>query len=276
MFETDTLIVHGELVRFQISGKGNPLVLLHGFTENLELFRSTVDAFHSRAKIFLVDLPGHGGSGLPKKLNSIEDIADWLHDFLNQMGIQQFALVGHSLGGYIALAYSKKYPQTLKGICLAHSSPLPDSIEKKELRQKSIEFIMRNGSENFIRTLIPGLFSPESIQSIPEIVESSLKRALLTRKETLMRMIQIMKDRSDSTNWMAKTDIPIAGILGKMDGLIHYETVFPLMGIAPNVQVCGIEKVGHMGMLEDPIKFNAALSAFMNWVYDGNENEIPI
>lgn len=250
-------------VNFSLDLPGIPLVLLHGFTENNKLWDKLIPYLGDVFSVIRPDLPGHGKSNFPDSIQNMEDLADWLVGFLKSLEVKKCYLAGHSLGGYIALAAGRKYPEMFEGVCLIHSTPLPDNEEKKENRKRAIEFIRANGGEGFIRTLIPGLFTESSKSNNPTIVSQSLDRSLRTPDETLLRLLEIMMNRNSSLAWVESGQIPVSVILGAQDLLIPFEFTANLMYHFPDSHVEVLHNSAHMGMLEEPQLVAKALSLFL-------------
>jgi pimeloyl-ACP methyl ester carboxylesterase len=159
------------------AGAGVPLVFLHGFCESKDLWTDFVKPITPSYSVICIDLPNFGESdALPD--TTIEKMADAVVNTLNHLKIEKCILVGHSLGGYVGLAVAEFYPERLLGFCMFHSSAFEDNPERKEGRQKAIASIQQNGTEAFVRALIPTLFSPaqrekESVKlSINKLIEN--------------------------------------------------------------------------------------------------------
>lgn len=250
-------------VSFGIELPDYPLVLLHGFTENLHMWDALIPHLSEMSSVIRLDLPGHGKSAFPEHITNIKHLAEWLKSFLAKLNITKCFLAGHSLGGYIALATAKYYPEILEGICLIHSTPAADTPEKKENREKSIQFIQQNGGSGFIKTLIPSLFSRAFSEKYPEIVHASLNRALATSDATLTRYLEIMMNRPSSEAWLSESPVPVTAILGANDPLIACDITAALVDNAPVSHIHILHQSAHMGMLEEPATLGQSLCMFM-------------
>lgn len=260
---TRDIISSERAVNYSLDLPGIPLVLLHGFTENHTLWDKLIPHLGDVFSVIRPDLPGHGKSDFPDSIQNMDDLADWLFDFLQSLQINKCYLAGHSLGGYIALATARKYPELFEGVCLIHSTPLPDNEEKKENRKKAIEFVRANGGEGFIRTLIPGLFTEATKSTNPTVVSQSLDRSLRTPDETILRFLEIMMNRNSSLAWVESGQVPVSVILGAQDLLIPFEFTANLMYHFPDSHVEVLHHSAHMGMLEEPQLVAKALSLYL-------------
>ncbi len=143
---------------FTSSGKGSVVVLLHGFLENSSMWNATVGQLSKKYRVICIDLLGHGQTENHGYVHTMEDQATMVKAVLDSLRLRKYVLVGHSMGGYIALAFSKLFPKNVKGLCLMHSTALPDSNEKIINRNRGIKAVKQN-HKTFVRIAIPMLFS---------------------------------------------------------------------------------------------------------------------
>ena len=165
---------------YRIAGTGKPVVLLRGFGEDGDIWANQVEFLKDHYQLIVPDLPGSGKSELIPDM-SIEGMAECIKELLNievfkasPTGGGLVGAIGHSMGGYIALAFAEKHSALLNSFGLVHSSAYADAEEKKEARRKSIEFIKANGAYEFLKTAIPGLFyQPENNKACDNLVKAS-------------------------------------------------------------------------------------------------------
>jgi pimeloyl-ACP methyl ester carboxylesterase len=176
-------IIHKSLTVFYRTeyGEGQtlpdiPLVLLHGFAEDGWIWDQQVEYLKKNHRLIIPDLPGSGRSSLLPAETSVEELADFINAILDAEKTEKCVLVGHSMGGYITLAFAEKYPLRLKAFGLFHSTAYSDSEEKKKARRKSIELIRNYGVPAFIRQSTPNLFSENFRRLHPEIIEGLINR----------------------------------------------------------------------------------------------------
>ena len=131
-------------ISFSDIGKGTAVVLLHGFLENTSMWKDVIPQLSKRNRIIAIDLLGHGKSDCLGYVHSMELFAESVAAVLKHLRIRKCVVVGHSLGGYVALAFAEKYPQKIKGICLMNATSIEDDAERKTLRLRANKMIQKN------------------------------------------------------------------------------------------------------------------------------------
>jgi pimeloyl-ACP methyl ester carboxylesterase len=241
-----------------------PLVLIHGFAEDGAIWNR--QANHLKKNYFLVipDLPGSGRSSPLPAATSMEGLADAIAAVLDAEKIEQCALVGHSMGGYIALAFVEKYPGRCKAFGLFHSTAYPDSEEKKNTRRKSIAFIRKHGAAEFIRQSTPNLFAESSRKQHPEWVSEITERYAGFDPDTLVHYYEAMIDRPDRAGVLKGSGLPTLFIIGSQDNTISLETSLQQSHIPALSDIHILDQAGHMGMLESTERCNQILDEFLS------------
>lgn len=242
------------------------IVLLHGFGEDHRIFEQQVIQLSAGYKVFTPDLPGSGKRYehvWQPGTETIEWLADWVREQLKREGIEKCTLFGHSMGGYITMAFAEKYPEMLEGFGLIHSSAFPDNAAKKEMRAKAIDFMKEKGGFTFLKTAIPGLFGPDFSKQHPESINKLVELAKSFRFESLAAYYRAMMARPDRTHVLKSTSLPVLMVAGTDDNAIP---LADLLVQAPMPAICHfhiLENTGHMGMLESPGKLFPILLNFM-------------
>jgi pimeloyl-ACP methyl ester carboxylesterase len=249
-----------EEIYFRKSGKGKPIILIHGFCETHEVWDGLVEKLSQSFEVYSVDLPGFGGSTLPATPFTLDDISEKILRWVDNLEVNLPFLIGHSLGGYVGLAMARKAQQKISGLCLFHSTPHPDTDERKANRNRVIEFVKKNGVDPFVDTFVPGLFVNKNHPGMPGVFTMARR----TSKETLLAYTAAMRDRASSVEFLQKFEKPVLVIAGENDSLISKESVleFGCLVRKGNVQI--LENTGHMGMLEQTAKSSAILSEFID------------
>lgn len=256
---------------FNSQGQGETLVLVHGLCEDSRVWDTIFAALQAKHRVVSVDMAGFGKSPLDgsKELESIDDIADRLAFTLQQNGIQKCCLVGHSMGGYVTLAFAQKYPDMLTGWGLFHSTAYADTDEKKENRLKQAEFVGENGTEPFVKVLIPSLFAAS--QNHTAQIENSLARAKECTPFGIMNALLAMRQRPERLDVLKTSKVPVLIIAGAEDGVIPVDKLSYQASLPQRCQFELFEKSGHMGMVEEPQKSINVLNNFMAFCNAANQ-----
>jgi pimeloyl-ACP methyl ester carboxylesterase len=250
------------------TGAGPAVILLHGFGEDHYIFNSTVAMLEKTYTVYAPDLLGTGMSPIntfPSNF-SIEYLADSIAALLQHEKIENCTLLGHSMGGYITVAFAKKYPQYLKGFGLLHSTALPDTPIKIENRLRGITFIQKFGAASFLETTAPNLFGSFTQKNHPQIITDFIQSIPAFSNEALTHYYQAMMARPDVTSFLETTSLPVLYILGDQDMPVALEDTLPQTKMPKRAYLYVLENCGHMGMLEQPINFNKAVLDFLDKV----------
>ena len=258
-----TIGTNGKTLFYRDTGSGEPVVLLHGFAEDGAIW--TEVARHLTCRLLIPDLPGSGRSTLTPAL-STEAMAMAIKELLDREGIERCILIGHSMGGYIALAFAELYPERLRAFGLFHSTAYADNDEKKTARQKSITFIREHGAQPFIRQSIPNLFANETRADRPGLVEDTIDRYQNASPDALTACLQAMLHRPDRVPVLERSRIPVLFIIGAKDQIVLPEQSLAQVSVPALAYLHILPKAGHMGMLEEPAAGAAIIQSFINFV----------
>lgn len=241
-------------------GKGSALVLLHGFLENQFMWNDIIPELSKKNRIITIDLLGHGQTECLGYIHTMEDQADMVHAVLQELRIRKAAFVGHSMGGYIALAYAELYPDTVKGFVLLNSTSRADSDERKLNRDRAINAVKHNYT-NFVSLAISNLFSEENRTKLVEKIESVKTQALETPLQGIIASLEGMKIRKDREVILHFAPYPIVLILGKKDGVLPYNEAVEQVENT-EVKLVTLES-GHMSHMENPKELLKAILEFL-------------
>ena len=234
------------MLHYSISGDGFPVVFIHGFLESNAMWEKILPKL-SGIKSIAIELSGHGKSPAPKADLSIEQLADEVIHVLAQENIQTCMIVGHSLGGYVALEIGKKWcKQRCKHIVLLNSHPFEDSAIKKEERTQVARIVTKNKSL-FIRQAIPNLFiAPEEHQTaVKHLTDEALKMS----EESIALTTLAMRDRSSREDVLMDYASHLTVIQGKHDTLIPFEKMKEITKQFKN-NFHLLDEAGHMAHIE--------------------------
>ncbi|MGZ9734567.1 alpha/beta fold hydrolase [Flavobacterium sp. GNP002] len=209
-------------ISYSDSGKGSAIVLLHGFLENKGMWDFYIPEFAKKNRVITIDLLGHGETECLSYLQTMEDNADAVHAVLSELRIRKAIFVGHSMGGYVALAFAELYPDTIKGLVLLNSTARADSEERKTNRDRAIKAV-KQSFMNFVSLSIANLFSESNRERLSSEIENVKKEALKTPLQGIVASLEGMKIRQDREVLLHLTPYPKLLILGEKDPVLNYE-----------------------------------------------------
>ncbi|MBI5373110.1 MAG: alpha/beta hydrolase [Sphingobacteriales bacterium] len=257
-----TIVIEGQRIRYRVTGSGQPVMLVHGFGEEAGVWDEIADHLKNTYRLVIPDLPGSGHSEQIPDM-SIEGMAEVLHTILHEEKLSTCVLIGHSMGGYITLAFAEKYPNHLSGFALFHSTAYADSEEKKAARRKGIEFIKEHGAFPFLKASIPNLFSPLTREKNAALVEKHIAGLTHFTPGALVAYYNAMISRPDRSDLLKQCGIPVLFIIGKHDTAAPPADSFRQSGLPEISYIHQLEKSGHMGMLEEPEQCTRILEGFL-------------
>jgi pimeloyl-ACP methyl ester carboxylesterase len=252
---------------YRDTGNGFPVMLVHGFPIDGSLWRYQAEKLASYFRLLIPDLPGSGQSPLTGSLR-IEDMAEFLQAILEQEDIEQCILIGHSMGGYAALAYAEKYPEKLKGLGLIHSTAFADTEEKKQGRLRSVDLMQHYGAGVFLRQMMPGLFAEKFRKNNREELLELIKSKENASVEALTIYYRAMMERPDRTEVLKQTRAPVLFVIGKEDTAASAKDVLQQVSLPAVSEVHLFENVAHMGMLEIPDMTTHVIKQFVSFSVD--------
>ena len=250
-------------IAYSETGKGTTVVLLHGFLENSTMWNSHIEILAKRNRVLCIDLLGHGQTDCLGYVHSMEDQADMVHHVLLELKIRKSILVGHSMGGYVALAFAELYPEMMKGLVLMNSTSRADSEERKTNRDRAILAVKQNYT-SFIRMSIANLFSENNRERLSDKIELVRNEALKTPLQGIVAALEGMKVRKDREVILHFATYPILLILGKQDPVLNYEENIS------QIENTKVELVtyndGHMSYIENREQLAKVLLGFLKKV----------
>jgi pimeloyl-ACP methyl ester carboxylesterase len=210
-------------ISYSDTGKGNAVVLLHGFLENKTMWQDLIPELSKKHRIITIDLLGHGETECLGYVHSMEDNAEIVQAVLSKLRIRKAVFVGHSMGGYVALAFAELYPENVRGLVLQNSTSKADSEERKTNRNRAIKAVKKDYT-TFIRLSIANLFSPDNRERLIDEIEKVKIEALKTPLQGVVASLEGMKIRKDREVLLHLTPYPKMLILGEKDPVLIYET----------------------------------------------------
>lgn len=266
MAESKSFYYQQKKIYCRISGTGPCVVLLHGFGETGSVWDQQLPFLAKHYSVLVPDLPGSGASDAIDDM-SMEGLAACMAALVQDHTPEKHCLIGHSMGGYIALAYAEKFEDRLSGLGLFHSTAYADTPAKVENRKKAIEFVNEKGAAPFLQVAIPGLFANSTVQKRPELIEKQIKGSHNFSASSIVSYYSAMLIRPDRCAVLKSFDKPILFVLGNFDSLVLPEDLLAQARLAKKGYIHRLECSGHMGMLEEPEKTNQILTSYLVRVF---------
>lgn len=231
---------------------GRCVVLLHGYLESMLVWEAFVPYLYQEVRVVTLDLPGHGISVVQGETHTMEFLADTVADALKALGIPRCTLVGHSMGGYVALAFCERHPEMLDGVVLLSSTPNADTPEKAENRRREIALVRAGKKELLARVAPAAGFAAENRTRMRDEIEDLAEQVFITEEDGIVALLNGMIARRDRNEMLRTSQVPQLFILGRQDDYIPVEAAEAMVAAHPQARVVWLEHSGHMGFLEEP------------------------
>ncbi len=255
------------IINYQDEGQGNEtLVLLHGFMHNLDVWASYVFKYMKDIRVIAIDLLGHGETSDLSESHSMEMQADMVKSVLDHVGVKNCVIAGHSMGGYVALAFAERYPEAVKGLSLLNSHALKDTEEGREGRQKNCE-IIQNNRASFIVSFIPELFFAGNRGKLYSEIKEIQDMAMGMKAESIIAAQKGMMDKPSRLDILVNAPYPILFLAGKQDPRIVMEKVFAQAMMPKHSELMMLDDVGHMIHVEAKSVVQQRLLSFTKMCY---------
>ncbi|MCF8303695.1 MAG: alpha/beta hydrolase [Bacteroidales bacterium] len=261
-----TIEFNNRSIHFNVEGEGNPIVLLHGFLESMEIWNTFTARLSGNYKVITIDLPGHGRTENIDETHTMELMADVVFKVLEALEVDQSIMVGHSMGGYAASAFAERYPEMLKGLVYFHSNAAGDTDEARKNRDRTIDIVSKD-HHGFINNFIPDLFAPENHEKFGDEIHSLKNRSSSTSKKGIIAALRGMKVRKDRVDLLGQLTQPVLFIAGKQDKRLPVEKLMHQASLPGHSEVLLLNHVGHMGYIEAQETTLSALYHFAERVF---------
>lgn len=249
-------------ISFTDQGKGRTVVLLHGFLGSAAIWQHLLGDLSKSYRVIAIDLPGHGQSACIGYAHSMERMARAVKAVMDQLRLKKYVLVGHSMGGYVALAFADLFPDSLKGICLFHSTAYADSEEKKADRLRAIQVVKANKSV-YTKSTIRNLFAKKNLRYLKEEIAFAYGIAKQTSQQGIAAALLGMRDRPARDLILGMVHYPIMMVIGEHDNVLPFESLLEQSKLIKQPTVLYLEHDGHFGFLESPRQVAKALRSFL-------------
>jgi pimeloyl-ACP methyl ester carboxylesterase len=263
-FKLINVIFMAENLAYVEEGNGKSVILLHGFCENKAIWQQLMSELSPRARLLAPDLPGFGENTAIHGDMSIDNMAEQIAAWMDEQTIASAPIIGHSLGGYVALALADRFPEKVSRLCLFHSTAQADSQEKQRKRDQTIKFLEANGVATFVKNFIPSLFAPAKREHMKSTIDEVIALAAQTPDATAIAVTRAMRDRPERLEVLKKAAFPCLFIAGREDSAVPYEDMKQQSQLPAQAQLITLENCGHMGMYENPEDSREALYAFIS------------
>lgn len=246
------------------SGQGNPLLLIHGYPFNHEMWRPQIETFSTSARIIAPDLRGHGGSPPSNDPSTMDLLADDCAKVLEKLGVDEPVTVcGLSMGGYVAFAFYRRYPSLVAGLILAATRAKADSPEIKVKRDESAVLAEEKGVQAVTANMLPIIMSPQTYSTNPNLVDRVGQIMAQTSIQGMASALMGMKERPDSTPTLEAIRVPTLIIHGADDQIIPLSEAEAMHVSIKDSQLEIIANAGHLPNLEQPELFNEMVKQFL-------------
>lgn len=239
-------------ITYYKTGHGPVILLVHGFPANRHLWRHIVPGLAQHYTVLLPDFFEQEGDWQEEGYTSTHQLARGFHDILEHEQVDRVLIAGHSMGGYMGLAFAALYPDRLAGLSLIHSSPVGDDPERAEGRRKTVSILEKGGKSPFLKKMVPALFSETFRKTEQETVSRQLDEALEVNDQALVAFYRAIMERDATTEVTRTAHFPVQNIIGKKDTLANITKELAPQNLS-NVNFVSIcEDEAHMAMLENP------------------------
>jgi len=255
------LLIQKKRIFYTDKGTGKPIVLLHGFTESSKIWKKFAGQLSRKYRVITIDLPGHGKSECLDGCHSMDLQAEAVYAVVKKIKAGKCLMIGHSMGGYVTLAFAEKFPDKLLGFGLFHSHCFADTPDEKENRNRTIH-IVHEDKLSFISQFIPQLFPLEVHERFTRDIKKLVKQASSMSKEGVIAALEGMKSRPDRVELLMTTNLPVLFILGLKDPKAPISKLWEMLTMPSHSEVLILRNCGHMGYIEAPEETLGAIKSF--------------
>jgi pimeloyl-ACP methyl ester carboxylesterase len=253
----------GKKIFYSESGSGQVILLVHGYLETSEVWDGFAAKLSDKFRVIAVDLPGHGSSDIYAEVHTMEFLAAMFEGLMSTLGIDRSFIIGHSLGGYAALAFLELYPGRLDGYCLFHSHPFADMPETVQKREREILIVKAGKKFLMYPDNIQRMFAEDNIIKFHDALERSKRIASTIQAEGIIGVLKGMIERPSRLKVMEAGKVPCLWILGSMDAYIPYVAMKERVKLPANAELLILNNSGHLGFIEEEEKAAEAITAFI-------------
>jgi len=249
-------LIDGIPIRYAIEGEGKKTYLiLHGFIESIEIFESFTAKLSKKGRVVILDLPGCGVSGYDgRECLTMDYMAEIAYLLLQKLSISKVTLIGHSMGGYIALAMAEKHETVAEGIILLHSTPFAATEKRVREREEDLNTVLAGKKMKLIKVNSEGRFAPCSKKKFANEIEDMVEAVDMSDDNAVAATLRGLISRPSREEYFRRCQIPKLMIFGRQDSYISNERAEEVAAAFPDCKVLWLENSGHMGFIEEPDK----------------------
>ena len=244
-------------------GEGNPVVLLHAFPLNSRMWAPQAEALADLGRVITPDYPGFGRSPRPPAQPDVRYYAEQVGELLDKLRLDRVVLGGLSMGGYVAFACLRLFPERVRALLLANTRPDPDNEDAREARRETARRVAEEGVEVLPKLQMERLLAPGTLKSNEDVVEFVRGMILQSSPDGAVAALGAMRERPDSTDLLGEINVPTLAIGGAEDTLSTPEIMGSMADKIPDSRHVTLPETGHLSNLEDPEGFNTALREFL-------------
>ena len=245
------------------AGRGAPVVLLHAFPLNRRMWAPQVKELSARYRVIAPDFRGHGESGVAEEDSTMERLAEDVRGLLDHLKLERVALGGLSMGGYVAFAFVRRWPERVRTLVLADTRAGADTEEGRKGRYETAALAEREGSAAIANLMAPKLLGPATLERKPEVVAAVREMILEASPAGIAAALRGMAARPASFDLLPQIKCLTLIVVGEQDGLTPPADSEVMAEAIPNSRLVKIPDAGHLSNLEQPEKFNQVLLDFL-------------
>jgi 3-oxoadipate enol-lactonase len=260
-----TLPANGATIHYTERGPADapPVILLHGFPLDARMWAAQLDTLPVTHRVVTPDFRGFGQSP-PAGPFTLDHLADDVHALAQQLRLSRFVLAGLSMGGYVALAYAKKYPDTLRALILLDTQAAADTPESRQNRDRLIAAAREHGPKPVADAMLQKMIPESTAKNRPQVVRDLRQMMDGANPESMANALAAMRDRPDHTSTLSTIQVPTLIVVGDQDAITPPEVAKKMQEKIPNAQLKIITGAGHMTPMEQPEQVNTTLTDFLH------------